>query len=383
MTAAPKNNILLHGSYFGYNFGDTLLCALFNRWIRVALNEQKKEHIKIVTPLANNQNQKAIKADLRGISGIGNTATAIFCGGGYFGEPNPVSWWWPKRNHLRHMMLASLLQKKKIPVHIMGVGAGPITNDNLRANIIKLFEYSDTTIVRDNETAEFLRNSGYSDKLDISTDAALSLHGTDIVADSEQRIANLFFGNTAGKKIIVLHLTEFGNESNDKVLNIIREKILNIPAYNDDVRIIAITDSSPRKFGLLPQQKSARKIVQNLSNDSGNVLLWEYNRMPWDLVALLNQASLVITNKLHVGIVATALRKFVISLPYHQKTPRFYRQLGMEERCLPLHEYFDEKAFGALLDEWLAGNEYDWSKVDELINNMPYRKKINEIVGGI
>ena len=46
--------------------------------------------------------------------------------------------------------------------------------------------------------------------------------------------------------------------------------------------------------------------------------------------------ELVITCKLHVGIVTIAQGGKVVSVAQQSKTPRLYRQLGLEEFCVPL-----------------------------------------------
>jgi polysaccharide pyruvyl transferase WcaK-like protein len=56
----------------------------------------------------------------------------------------------------------------------------------------------------------------------------------------------------------------------------------------------------------------------------------------WSLTAQLGAADLVVTTKLHVGIVAAALGTPVLSFPFHAKVPRLYRQLESPERCVPL-----------------------------------------------
>src|SRR5690606_18712814 len=55
---------------------------------------------------------------------------------------------------------------------------------------------------------------------------------------------------------------------------------------------------------------------------------------PRTLIATLKCADLVITNKLHVGIVSVSLNGRVISIPTHHKTVRFYDQLGLGDCCI-------------------------------------------------
>jgi hypothetical protein len=61
-------------------------------------------------------------------------------------------------------------------------------------------------------------------------------------------------------------------------------------------------------------------------------------RDPDQVLGVIKALDLVITTKLHVGIVACALGTSVLAFPAHQKTRRFYEQIGAADRCLPLHQ---------------------------------------------
>src|SRR5690606_13642815 len=59
-------------------------------------------------------------------------------------------------------------------------------------------------------------------------------------------------------------------------------------------------------------------------------------RSPWQFTALVAALDGVITNQLHVGIVALACGRPVLSLAAHPKTVRLYRQLGSPWRTVRL-----------------------------------------------
>jgi polysaccharide pyruvyl transferase WcaK-like protein len=52
-------------------------------------------------------------------------------------------------------------------------------------------------------------------------------------------------------------------------------------------------------------------------------------------LALLSHFDVVMTNKLHVGMCASAFGKPVLSIPLHSKIKRLYRQIRLEENCIP------------------------------------------------
>jgi len=60
--------------------------------------------------------------------------------------------------------------------------------------------------------------------------------------------------------------------------------------------------------------------------------------------------DLIITPKLHVGIVGAALGKSVLSFPYHiHKIKRYYRQIGEEDRCVLLKDITESVAYDKLI----------------------------------
>ena len=62
----------------------------------------------------------------------------------------------------------------------------------------------------------------------------------------------------------------------------------------------------------------------------------------WQICAVLDRADLVLTTKLHVGIVSTALTKSVISFYRDLKTLRYYSQIGEKGRCVELKSLTSE-----------------------------------------
>ena len=62
----------------------------------------------------------------------------------------------------------------------------------------------------------------------------------------------------------------------------------------------------------------------------------------WETAALISKLSAILTTKLHVGIVAYALGVHCESFATHQKTPRFYKQIGRASQCIMLDDISDK-----------------------------------------
>jgi polysaccharide pyruvyl transferase WcaK-like protein len=355
--------VSVHGSYFGYNFGDTLLCAIFSRWV-----EQAGAPVNL--PLANGPNHLAIGAASRGLFGFLRAKKLVFCGGGYFGEPAKGRAVWAVRNYFRHVLLGEVALLMGKPVAILGTGVGPVSAGWLRRKIIRLFNRAAVVVVRDRESADYLVKHGFTGKLEIASDAAISLVGSKLPKAAVAKAADVF-AKVGAKKKVFLHLQSIGKGHDAAVFAEI-ERFLKA---NKGVVPVAITDSKPRKKALLPQQETARKIVQRLPG----AMLWEYDGDLWALAAMLGEADLIITNKLHVGIVGSSLGKFVVSLPHHVKTPRFYNQMGLGDRCVQVGDGAPAKV-AALLKEWKAGGKTDLSTLRKRAKALPYKDLLKAFV---
>src|SRR5690606_29070815 len=98
-----------------------------------------------------------------------------------------------------------------------------------------------------------------------------------------------------------------------------------------------------------------------------NVELIPYSDMH-NLIELLSKMELVVTNKLHVGIVSIAKNAKVISIPTHQKTIRLYKQLDLENFCLDRNYFSDETVLQ--LSDVNCNFEPDWNEIQKGIDKI-------------
>ena len=130
------------------------------------------------------------------------------------------------------------------------------------------------------------------------------------------------------EKFIGIHIV---NQYQDKkIFNYIKGAIRKL-SLDKKAYFVFISDGISRRGKKLQQEIDAENIASELNRDSYE--FYDYKNH-WEMCALLEKLDLVITSKLHVGIVSTALETSVISLPYHTKTIRYYEQIDAKERCL-------------------------------------------------
>jgi polysaccharide pyruvyl transferase WcaK-like protein len=325
-----KKKILLHGAFFGSNYGDVLFCEIFR--------EEIKKYEKPILGKAGKYIKKRLK-----IKNICNNElinffscySIVFSPGGYFGEPNkaglPLAYW-RARMLLRHAYLGVLSRVFNKPYVIIGIGVGPI-NFKLGQCLIKyIFNGARDVTVRDEESYNYLRSMGVNNtNILISVDPIFCMKDKLLDKSSKKKIKALKDNN---KKILLLHITS-GGENGLAVCRAVYRFI----KENDSYKLLLCTDFDMSK------PNSYIDKTKNVFNENDYIFL-KYT--PELLSAVINESDLVVTSKLHVGIVGVSFGKSVLSFPVHNKTLRFYRQIGASERCVPIKEITENKAFNML-----------------------------------
>jgi polysaccharide pyruvyl transferase WcaK-like protein len=315
--------VSIHGSYYGNNFGDMLLLSLYVRWIRECTT-----NVTINLPLASATNRQLLGADTKGIvKALFGGDALLYAGGGYFGEPEQRRIRWTIRNYARHVFIGKLFKMLNRPIAIIGVGAGPVSGGLLRRNIVDLCNYASTLVVRDHPSRSFLVKYGVpANKISVATDAALTIRREHIPEQALLHVRRMY-PCLCRQDVIGVHLSHVRGYSNGS--SVLFDDIVAYARSNPERKFLLLVDGISRRRRKLEQECAAIELLDALGDQA---LLSEYSD-PWILIAVLSRLKLVVTTKLHVGIASVALGTPVVSFPYHQKTPRFFSQLGASERC--------------------------------------------------
>ncbi|MBA4809159.1 polysaccharide pyruvyl transferase family protein [Brevundimonas sp.] len=358
--------IALHGSYFRYNFGDTLLCRLFCHWIHKVTDGES-----VVLPIADEINKNLIGAEKRGVMSTYNARALLFCGGGYFSEPSGDLNRWSIRAYLRHIWLAEAAMKLNRPYAIIGVGAGPLTTPWLRKRVLRVFENAVSVVVRDQESYDFLIELGVTRPIVVATDAVLSL--TDDAYTEDSHITALADQiHASGKRLLVVHTNCHPTARELAVVDTAAEWAASQP----DVHVIFADDSVSRRKVTWPTTLKAK--FPGLASRSD---IFAYDGHPDRLITLLKKSDGIVTTKLHVGIVGSVLERPVVSVPKHSKTPRFYRQIGLSDQCVTTGE--DWRApLVARLNYWATAGQPDFTQMRKVIASFSYPAEIKSFLNG-
>lgn len=305
--------VALHGSYFGRNFGDTLILWIIKTWI-----EEANQDFKVVLPFVNSKLEAfEILEKENGKEKLEDADALIFGPGGYFGEP-PWGFLrklrWTFRNYKRHLKWNRILYKNKIPYAIIGVGVGPLSFGFMRRKVVKLFKNAAIISVRDKYSKQYLIDWGIeTSKIQVVSDVALTL--------SPKKDVNT---KVSTRETVGIHLNNLSKYTVDKQEAII-DFVIDLDNSHDlflieDVRNQVDFNKEGNVGYILKSKGLTPKVLK-------------YER-PSKLIENLSSFNYLITSKLHVGIVGYATGIPVLSIPFHSKTIRFYEQIKRDRFCM-------------------------------------------------
>lgn len=309
------------GSFMNDNFGDYLIyqetidCIKenFGEEIRVISSDVSEFYDRYTNVNRMSHKQCLKKADY-----------VVMTGGGYFGEGDRKKLLW-NLFFVRYYGLKALdVAISKKPFIIVGVGAGPFKYFFSRWITKFVFERSVFSSVRDKESKEFLKEIGVQKKIEIHADWILGM-------DPQKYIEPEYSLEKIGEsdEYLVVHIISKRTDREHGV-DLIASEINNFISSHNELKIVVTCDQT--KADVYERTKELSSLF-----DSARTIYYEY-KSPRELMTILNKARLVITDKLHVGIVSMTLGKNVVSVPLHSKTPRLYKQLNRSQYCVLMNE---------------------------------------------
>jgi polysaccharide pyruvyl transferase WcaK-like protein len=322
--AAPT--IALHGAYRHDNFGDMLLLGIFIRWIR-----ESYPGCRVILPFLRSNLTGLVNADGRGLAELLRASALVYGGGGYFGEPNSGRTLWAMRNTWRHMPVGLIARMRGIPIAISGVGAGPLSSGPARRLFVRLFRWAGAVAVRDVESRDYMAGYGVEpERMVVTADAALSLDDSDVSSDALAEASQRLSGLPGSWRIGFNVAHSIRLRGMDPLLDDLRI----FAARHPQAAFVFFLDEGAGRGESYHVARMAREIERRVAAPA---VVVPY-RDPDQVLGVIKALDLVVTTKLHVGIVAAALGTPVLAFPAHQKTRRFYDQIDAADRCFPLHQ---------------------------------------------
>lgn len=329
--------VLLHGAINGTNFGDCLFAALFYNKLSGAFGPENVFFYDIKPFGIGNHLRKTLNYYKKiPLDKYKDIDALVYISGGYFGDNNK-SLRGSIIRYFRYVSIGLYAIRNNIKIYVVGLEVGPLHYKFVKKAILRILSNSKINIVRNKESFDYLEKNGITNKK-CTADTAISLSKEDFNPFASTYVKN--FVKHINKKILFLHMLPY-EEIDNHFVEVIINPIIKFINENHDYCVVYGTDGGKKckDFGKL-----------DMLFKQNNITCFEYRYSNiYDMCYLLNAVSIIVTRKLHVGIVGSVLNKSVVSTPMHlYKTARFYKQIGEEKRCISFKNLSEDTVYNLL-----------------------------------
>ena len=330
--------VMLHGAINMSNYGDYLFAELFSYALKsngIEVEFYTHPQYGISDYFAKFLNYTPDRKHIKRV--MDSCDALVFISGGYFIEPLKKRFLGEHRHVQRYLKPALYFQKANKPIYILGVGAGPFTNAAFSRKAKKIIDYAKVVTVRNSESRDFCHSFGIMREIEVTADTALLVKE---YVEQEKSDVNSF-GDSKGKKILLFHI-DSNSEVTQKMKSTIIPATIDFLSQHDEYQLYLIADYKAKQ----ELYDEYRKMF-----DGFDPIVLKYDD-PWILTKQIESSSIIITTKLHVGIVGSVFGSSVLSFPFvSNKTTRFYKQIGEADRCVPLINA-DRKMVYSMLEKY-------------------------------
>jgi len=322
--------VLLNGATSGTNFGDFIFAKMFQEKLIQLVGKNNVYWYKSRYALSDfYANHLGYHQNYR----LSNIDALVFISGGYFhGDDHCLKDYIIRYLRYFHVGICCLFHK--IPFAIIAVEVGPTKNCVLRFVEKVILKHAKIVVVRNRESEYYASLMG-AKQIICTADTVFAMERSlfvDITIPIEIE--------TCEKRKLFLHINptiEGNHDIIQKIVPIVNEFCSRHPEY----AIVIGTDQYTNK------QNDVFEFVRSQLKVS-TIFLNEYN-YPLELCKVLEQCDVIVTHKLHVGIVGAYLSKSVVSFSGHtSKIERLYKQLNILERTTPLASLTLEKGLAIM-----------------------------------
>lgn len=356
-------NVSLHGAYYPNNYGDVLILSIQSSWIREITKGD------VVLPYATSIYRKSLNTpNISGKKSIIDSEYLIFGAGGYMGEPPTSNLKWSINFIRNHLKVAIIAKRHGVPFSINGTGAGPLSNFFVRKSVQYIAKNADTITLRDFESKKFMKSLIPDNKKIIETaDVALSLKKKDLDDELLEKVRTDYL-SFEGEKVGI-HIG--ADRLNNNNVQIIVDEVIRFFTNHPSLVPVLIIDNDNSV-----QNEASQYINEKIKHKA---VVYKHKDV-WETTALLAELDMVLTNKLHIGIVSYAMGNVPISFPYHTKTKRFYSQIKLDNLCCPISEVEKYKVINILEEVYNDIRNNNKSKYQNERENMEKKALKNKKV---
>lgn len=311
--------LLLHGALSSPNFGDVLLARITVGWIREHSDFEICAYKAAPAVLEELGIRPATVRDLFSADAY------LLSGGGYF--QTPLTGYRAHKRFLRHAGPVLLGQIRRRPTALIGVGAARLPHAAMRRGLRFLIDQAHTATVRDPRSHEASVAVGTRRPPTVTADLAFVQCRSILPPEACEEAAQLVSSVGSGQTIAV-HLSGTPATSPDyaNLYRALEESLM--AAQQAGVLLI---EDHPHAGS--PQQQAQAHLHQRLGAGRSRIVPYRDSQ---SLSALLSAVDAVLTDKLHVGLVAAAMGTPPYSIAKHPKNLATYEAIGLGEHCILL-----------------------------------------------
>lgn len=244
---------------------------------------------------------------------IADADGVIYFAGGYFGEKKGARIDTSYRHYKRFMRFGKEALSKGKPIAVIGIGAGDYLWFPSRLIVKDVCNSSQFVTTRDKESTQYLRRIGITSSIITCSDIAQTINVDNFIVTEKLILDNQY-------EYIFLH-TNYQKDVAELFCSGVKEYVLS----HQNIKLIVGSDN------IVNTDEAYEIVRKKFGND--RVIKYEYT-YPENLIHILSKCKLVITYKLHVGILSATLGTSVIAAAKHEKVFRYYRQINESNRCV-------------------------------------------------
>lgn len=331
--------IVLVGALRFSNFGDILFAKLF--YERIKETHKDATVLLYETPLNRVSDFCRNELDYRlhfRMRDLRDADVLVFISGGYFAnsfEDTKTKLLW----HIRYALPGVIFSAKNKSIYVLGIGGGDFSWKYSGSMIKRILDSAKYVSVRNPETAQKFELLGTTAEMHINSDTA------QVVAKDR----DLYCSREDGKKkrifLHIIPMKDYYALLRESVFPAVKKFI----AKHQEYKIIVGFDSVCRE----KYNKYLSDAVEYFGKDHTTIYVY---KSITGLMKTLGGCSMVITPKLHVGIVSSSFGKSVFSFPInYEKTKRYYNNIGYSERCVDIYKT-ERKQVLTLLERYYDQN---------------------------
>lgn len=314
---AERLRVGISGSYGGMNLGDEAILACLLSELRRALPVEitvfsldpddtlQRHGVERAVPVRDLSRTEVMPE-------IARLDLLLLGGGGILYDADA-------RTYLREVTLA---HEAGVPVMLYAIGAGPLKEPAVQAEVRRVLQHVAIVSVRDRHSFRVLEEAGVRRKMAITADPALLLKPEPLPPEALARE-----GLDSRRRLVGMSVREAGVAAPDLDERLYNSLLANAADYLID-RLDADVVFVPMEHKVLDQQQSHSVISQMARPQHAWVLKGEYS--PQQLLGLVGRFAFAVGMRLHFLIFAALQHVPFVALPYASKVVGFMEDMGLE-----------------------------------------------------